>query len=141
MIYRSEADVQTGTVAAAARLNIRLLRNNSGVMFNPNGQPVRFGLGNTSKKLNRVFKSSDLIGFDHFGFFIAVECKEPGWKFTGTERETAQFNFLNCAASNGAFGAFISHPEQFTILYDLYISGKLQNIRNMFNELRYSVFN
>ncbi len=133
MIYRSEADVQAGTVAVGASLNIRLLRNNSGVTFNPNGQPVRFGLGNTSKKLNRVFKSSDLIGFDPFGFFIAVECKEPGWKYTGTERETAQLNFLNCAINNGCFGAFVSHPDQFRSMYELYLSEKLQKIRNNLN--------
>lgn len=125
----SEADVQARTIVLAAQIDIDLFRNNSGVAFNPNGQPVRFGLGNTSKKINEIFKTPDLIGLDSNGVFVGAECKEPGWRFTGTKREIAQRNALNLFNRNGGFGMFVSDPVLFIHSYKLFTAGRRANER------------
>lgn len=76
-------------------------------MIDQTGRPVRFGLANESKKLNEVFKSSDLIGVlptlitqdmvgQTIGVFVAVEVKKEGWKRNlKDKREAAQENFIS----------------------------------------------
>lgn len=91
----------------AARDGVTLFRNNSGVMINPNGRPVRFGLGNESKAFNAEVKSSDLIGLQPgTGRFIAVEAKRVGWKWKGTPREKAQLRFGDHVVSRGGLFCF-----------------------------------
>lgn len=80
-------------------------------------QPVRFGLANDSMKLNEVMKSSDvilaiprLITQQHVGQTIAqfgsVEVKKPGWRYTGTEHEQAQGNWLALINGMGGYATF-----------------------------------
>ena len=80
-------------------------------------EPVRFGLANDSMQLNAEIKSSDLILAiprvitpQHVGQTIAqfgsVEAKKPGWRYTGTEREQAQGNWLALINSMGGYGCF-----------------------------------
>ncbi len=114
----SEAHVQQAVRMAAAAHNWLLWRNNSGVGLDENGKrTVRYGMCNDSEKLNKVFKSADLIGIKPvlieesmvgttIGQFAALECKPPGWRFTGTERETAQQNFLQLVLARGGYGKF-----------------------------------
>lgn len=90
----------------ASKAGLALWRNNSGVMVNPNGRPVRFGLGNESAAFNRIMKSSDLIGIQPGGRFVAIEVKKPGWTWRGTEREIAQANFINHVRKLGGFACF-----------------------------------
>ncbi len=80
-------------------------------------QPIRAGLANDSMKLNAEIKSSDLIlaiprvitpsmvggTIAQFG---SVEVKKPGWRYTGTEREEAQGNWLALIQSIGGFATF-----------------------------------
>lgn len=114
---RSETAVQQQVRLSASRAGIRLWRNNNGVAENPNGQPVRYGLANESKKLNATLKSSDLIGItpviicpEHLGqvvgVFTAVEVKKGDWKFQGEDRETAQLKFILLVRSMGGIGVF-----------------------------------
>lgn len=69
----------------------RLWRNNSGVLTDINGRPVRYGLANDSKQLNEQIKSGDLIGWapllitpdmvgDVVAQFVSIEAKPDGWK-------------------------------------------------------------
>ena len=69
------------------------------------GRQIRYGLGNDSSQINKVFKSSDLIGITphvvvpadvglRLGVFTSIEVKRGGWSYKGTERETAQFRWL-----------------------------------------------
>lgn len=86
---QTESQMSTWVRLNAPKYGTFLMRNNSGVLINPDtNRPVRFGLGNDSKKLNTVFKSSDLIGItpkqcrcgETHGVFTALEIKKPGWK-------------------------------------------------------------
>lgn len=117
----SEAWVQSAVRLEAARLGVRLWRNNSGVAQDPdNGRPVRYGLSNESAQQNARVKSSDLIGVrpvvvtvahvgQTIGQFVARECKASGWSgVPRTDREIAQARFLNIVASSGGDAAFAS---------------------------------
>jgi hypothetical protein len=113
----SEAAAQAAVRLEATRKGVRLFRNNVGALVRPDGVPVRFGLANESPEVNRVVKSSDLIGWrpvlieaHNVGHviaqFVSRECKVPGWHYTGTEREAAQLAWLQLVASGGGDAAF-----------------------------------
>lgn len=89
---KSEAAVQNEIRLAAAHRGITLWRNNTGVLMNEAGVPVRFGLNNDSPQANRRMKSADLIGIHRpSGRFVSIEVKRPGWKHSGaSERDRAQ---------------------------------------------------
>ena len=101
----------------------RIYRNNSGVLMNEVGVPVRFGLGNESKKINEQFKTSDFIGWtpvvvtsDMVGktlaVFTAIEAKPLGFKVKSVypvkSREFAQNKFIELVRSGGGIGGFAS---------------------------------
>ena len=78
---------------------------------------VRYGLANDSHQLNSVVKSSDLIGVmpklitpamvnTTIGQFVAVECKRPGWHYTGKGREEAQQAYLSVVSGKGGLAQF-----------------------------------
>lgn len=115
------AIVKQARGTAGAR-GMRLWRNNSGALLDKRGVPVRFGLGNDSKRTNELFKSSDLIGIDRTpitldmvgqprGQFLAFEGKEPGWQYRGTPREVAQLRFLRVVAAYGGRAMFFTDPD------------------------------
>lgn len=104
----------------ASALGVVLLRNNSGVGVNPAGRPVRFGLGNDSKRVNAIRKSSDLIGLAPNGRFVAIETKRPGWRYRATDQEAAQRNFLDLVIRMNGIGSFAQSIADF----DMAIAGK-----------------
>lgn len=115
---KSEAWAQSVVRLEASQKGARLWRNNVGVLPNPDtGVPVRFGLANHSKQINKELKSGDLIGIRPvlvtpvwlgctLGQFVSREIKEPGWRYTGTEREVAQLKWLQLVNSLGGDAAF-----------------------------------
>lgn len=108
----SEAAVQAEVRLECARRGVLLWRNNSGVLPDETGRPVRYGLGNDSKQANAVCKSADLIGIGPDGRFWALECKAPGWRLTpGDKRGQAQLTFLNLVKSRGGVAAFVTCVE------------------------------
>lgn len=118
----SEARQQDLVSLEAARMCVRLFRNNSGAFRTDDGRMVRFGLGNVSKQWNAVFASPDLVGWrprlitpDMIGTTIGQACmremKHEGWKFNPNDpHETAQFNFLKLAIADGCDAAFATGP-------------------------------
>lgn len=113
----SEAAIQTRVRLEASRKGIHLWRNNVGVAMDAGGVPVRYGIANDSSQVNKVLKSSDLIGVRPvlvtadmigrtLGVFVAREVKRDGWVFRGTPREQAQQRFLQLIAAAGGDAAF-----------------------------------
>ena len=113
----SEAQAMNSVRLQAARNGVYLWRNNVGACRDESGRMIRYGLANESERMNKVVKSSDLVGFrpvmigpEHIGkpvaIFCARECKEPGWQYTGTERERAQLAFITLIATNGGDAKF-----------------------------------
>lgn len=121
---KSEAAVQAALQIEAAKRGGSLWRNNSGACVDQEGRQVRYGLGNTSSKLNEHFKSSDLIGVTPVaitaahvgqvvGVFTAIEVKAPGWHGprAGQPREVAQNNYLAAVRAMGGIGKFAQSVE------------------------------
>lgn len=108
---------------AAPQNGAILWRNNSGALLDKDGRPVRYGLGNDSKRINDVFKSSDLIGITPvvwagkvFGVFTAVESKKADWRpGEDRERETAQAAFLTKVEAMGGIGLFARTVDDYLI--------------------------
>ena len=113
----SEAAVLSKVRVAASRTGARLWRNNVGVAMDDNGRVVRFGLANDSSRVNRITKSSDLVGITPqvvtqdmvgttVGIFTARECKREGWVYRGTPTERAQRAFLDLINEMGGDAEF-----------------------------------
>lgn len=113
----SEAKVKNLVRLEAAKLGIHLWRNNVGATYTHDGHLLRYGLMNDSTQLNKVIKSSDLIGIrpliitpemigKTIGQFIAREIKHADWKYTGGEREQAQLKFIELVKSLGGDADF-----------------------------------
>jgi len=116
-----EKHVKQAVRLEASQKGCRLWPCNSGVAFNKNGQPVRFGLFNESAKLNKELKCPDLIGIRPvlikpeyvgrvFGVFLAREIKHGFWKYTGKGREVAQKNACELIISLGGDAGFATGP-------------------------------
>ena len=102
----SESATQAAVRIEASHKGARLWRNNVGAGKLDDGSFVRWGLANDSAALNHVLKSSDLIGITREGQFLAREVKHAGWKYTGTDRERAQLQFIQLINSLGGDAAF-----------------------------------
>ncbi len=113
---KTEQDVQNLSVLAIEAAGGMALRNNSGVAreLNDDGTTryVRYGLGNTSAKINEVFKTGDLVGIGPGGIFCMWECKPPGWRYTGTDRERAQLAAIVWVRQWGGRAGFVTHPDE-----------------------------
>lgn len=114
---KSEAYVQSQVRLEAGQKGVRLFRNNVGQLFDDKGRPVRYGLANDSKLLNERIKSADLIGWrsviitpQHVGSKVAQivsrECKEQGWKYSGSGRERAQLAWAQLINKDGGDASF-----------------------------------
>jgi len=115
----SEAANQNQVRLEGSEKGIRLMRNNVGA-YSANYPPspgTRWGLCNDSKQMNKVIKSSDLIGIKPveiipcmvgsiIGQFVAREVKKSDWTFKGDDHENAQLAFLQLVLSLGGDAAF-----------------------------------
>lgn len=96
----------------AQRYGARVWRNNSGACTADDGRLIRYGLGNTSKDINKRIKSSDYIGWDRNGHFLAIEKKPAGWKYRPSdEHATAQLRFLFLVQLGGGTGTWATCPS------------------------------
>lgn len=106
----SEMSVLRACRLQADQLGGVLWRNNSGATFDRNGRMIRYGLGNDSKKLNRDYKTPDLVGIAPGGRFWSAEIKRPGWKGVANDREKAQANAGRHIQSLGGLFTFATDP-------------------------------
>lgn len=113
----SEQAVSNAVRLEAAQKGTILWRNNVGCAIDQRGNNVRYGLCNDSKRLNTSVKSSDLIGIkpvlitpemvgSTIGQFIAREVKKSQWVYKGTDREKAQYKFLEIVTGKGGDAKF-----------------------------------
>lgn len=116
----SESAIQASLRIEAPRLGNSLWRNNNGALPDETGRIVRYGLANDSKKLNEVWKSSDLIGITPvtwagrtFGVFTAVEVKPAGWTSPKNDRERAQANFHTSVEALGGIALFAQSIDDY----------------------------
>jgi len=121
----SEAAITQRVRLKASQKGARLWRNNVGA-YDPENPPTswtRWGLCNESAAQNKKLKSSDLIGItpiviaqqhvgQTFGIFTAYELKAGGWKYSGNQREQAQFSFINLVSAMGGIAKFINSEDQ-----------------------------
>ncbi len=109
----SEAHIQSRVRLEAPAKGYWLGRNNSGVLMNEAGVPVRFGLGNESPAVNKVIKSGDLIGMktviiqpsdvgQKFARFTSAEIKKPGGRI-----DKAQIAWAALVNQRGGIGLII----------------------------------
>lgn len=129
----SETAVQQMIRLDAVKVGVQLWRNNNGACTDNTGRLIRYGLGNDSAKVNKVIKSSDLIGITPvtitpdmvgktIGVFTAVEVKRSDWgtwtRFQSdgrnfNEREQAQLEFIKLVQDKGGLAGFASSIETF----------------------------
>lgn len=118
----SEAAAQQRIRLEAPRHGVRLWRNNVGACMDDRGNHIRYGLANESTAMNKVIKSSDLIGItpltilpEHvggvIGIFTAIECKRPGWTYRAAAREQAQLSFMQVVIGLGGYAQFATDPK------------------------------
>ena len=117
---KGEQSIQNNIRLEASKKGLRLWRNNVGATYDADGRFIRYGLANDSERINKVVKSSDLIGIRPIsitremiggviGQFVAREVKKSNWEYTGTKREQAQLNFLQIVLSMGGDAAFANN--------------------------------
>lgn len=128
----SESLAQANVRTSIARQGAMAWRNNVGATksrcpdCNAPQVPIRFGLANDSSRLNKRIKSSDLIGCiprvitpamvgSTIGQFASLECKRPGWTYTGNAREAGQAAWLALISRLGGFAQFTTGEVR---LYD-----------------------
>lgn len=119
----AESRVQSELRLLASQRGWKLFRNNCGVLPDRNGRPVRFGLANDSKQMNRQYASADLVGVrpvlilpEHvghtLGIFTSIECKHPDWKPSASdERYAAQCRWRDLIISLGGYAIITNRSE------------------------------
>ena len=111
----TEFPAQAEVILCAFQMGFALWRNNSGVSREEH-RHVRYGLGNDSWKINKKWKSADLIGVGPRGRILWVEMKKPDWKFNAkNERDVAQGNAIKQVNRLGGIAFFCRSVEEFKI--------------------------
>lgn len=107
----TETDILQSCRLAVGRLpDVRLWRNNSGLLYDAQGRPVRFGVGERGGSdligLKRVVITPEMIG-KTLAVFAAVEVKTE----TGRVRPE-QAHFIDFVSSFGGIAGVVRSPEE-----------------------------
>ena len=132
-----EAKATINVRARASEWGMKMFRNNSGMLPNPDtGVPVRFGLGNESAKLNKELKSGDLVGYSEItvtpemvgkkiAVFTNIEVKSLGFiikdVYNKNSREFAQNEFNKLITSANGIAGFASSAQDVDNLVNAWI--------------------
>lgn len=105
----NESNTQKLIMLSLAKAGSKIWRNNTGVLKNADGVPVRFGLCVGSSDLigiTPVIITPDMVG-QAVGVFTAVEVK------TETGRPTKeQLNFINAVKAAGGIAGIARSPRE-----------------------------
>lgn len=93
-----ESDIQRLIMLALSEAGCLIWRNNTGVLKNAAGIPIKFGL---------CVGSSDLIGLTPTGRFLAVEIKTPTGKAT-----PEQLRFIEAVRARGGIAGIARSPSE-----------------------------
>lgn len=93
-----ESDIQRLIMLALSEAGCLIWRNNTGVLKNAAGIPIKFGL---------CVGSSDLIGIAPGGRFLAVEIKTPTGKPT-----PEQTRFIEAVRARGGIAGIARSPAE-----------------------------
>lgn len=104
MFVPKENDVKASIIEAIHKLRLgRVIRYNSGAVYNAGGQYIRF---------NNADYHSDLAGARHpDGKAFYFEVKRPGWQGPVTKREVGQKHFLDTMRATGAIAEFVTSVD------------------------------
>lgn len=94
----TESDIQRSIMLALSQAGCLIWRNNSGILKNPAGIPIKFGVGNPG--------GSDLIGIAPGGRFIAIEVKTPRGRAT-----PEQIRFIEAVKKHGGIAGIARSVE------------------------------
>jgi len=94
----SEIDLQNRIRAALSKIGVRVFRNNVGVLQDKQGNHIRYGL---------CVGSSDLIGWDTKGRFVAIEVKLPNGKI-----RPEQQNFVDQVKKAGGIAGIVRSEQE-----------------------------
>lgn len=108
----------------APHIGAAMWRNNNGACLDSTGRMIRYGLGNDSARLNKLWKSSDLFGIlsvtiqpEHVGrvagIALACEVKPTNWTGALDDHTRAQAAFLQTVRDMGGIGFFARSVEEF----------------------------
>lgn len=95
---RSEANILNDCMIALSREGCLVWRNNTGVLPDKNGRPIKFGL---------CKGSADLIGICPDGVFLAVECKNATGRVT-----PEQSRFINAIRNKGGRAGIARNAQE-----------------------------
>lgn len=84
---QAESSILNECLIALSKAGCTVWRNNTGVLKDANGRPIKFGL---------CVGSADIIGMSPDGLFLAVECKTATGKAS-----KAQERFLSAVRARG----------------------------------------
>lgn len=124
----SETNLQNQSSIIMSQYGGFLWRNNVGAATDPSGRVIFYGLGNISKKQNKIITSSDGIGLVPYrvqprdvghvlGVFVASEFKRPGWVFSMADsRAVAQATFHDAVRSAGGLAGFARSTDDFKLI-------------------------
>ncbi len=93
-----ESDIQRLIMLALSEAGCLIWRNNTGVLKNAAGIPIKFGL---------CVGSSDLIGLTPAGRFLAVEIKTSKGRAT-----PEQLRFIEAVRARGGIAGIARSPEE-----------------------------
>lgn len=118
---QKESYVQSQVRLEAPQAGCYLFRNNKGAGKLENGNFLRWGLANDSKKLSDEIKSADLIGIRrrlitaadvgcYIGQFLSREIKPTDWKFSGSLEDLAQMRWAALINAQGGDAKIVTGP-------------------------------
>ena len=95
---RAENQILNDCLVGLSQAGCVVFRNNTGVLKDANGRPVKFGL---------CVGSSDIIGLAPGGIFVAIECKTAVGQPT-----TKQNHFIDFVISKGGRAGVARNSEE-----------------------------